>query len=577
MHHSRISYIHPKSSTAPDPVLSPYADVDVLTGKRPWPAVNVEVVEKEPTICVICGVDFKTRSLAYFKEIKTPEGQTVDPTASFVCLYDPDKMESSSWIDAISKQSKDSQTSNDEKEDTGGLPRAQARELCYRTFQNLSEYTAHIQCYHSIIPHARYMGKKLNTSELKRLNAIKSRIPGPTIRELMGGAALGVSGNTDADHSNSSGKQKKGMAVEPRSMATDGDLNESVISSRGICRVCQSDFVDDDGLEKHLADFHIPEAQKRVQHLANVGELTGILDVDKLCTECFTIFSTVYKLQVHIMVSHGGKSWCTCGTCEQRFCETSQCLPANLTVGQPLESTDDDNQNTSMVPNEDEHTAPKPSSTERQSPTTVGVDSLYEPYEAKLPILTLCRIVDCHESKHCANLQPAVTIPFLPLGLVTQLLKSRGHQGKQVFDWLAKASDQPLFSDIDPFVYDDPNETKRGASTNKYKVIPGEDPLLRENVEIGQRLLGALNSRKISLSRNVNSEFESESARDKKEPGLVEERRDSRTSNPRGSMSTEMAAAGQKSCLPNQLIKLFTQIGERVVEMRQEKEFIEML
>ncbi|VDK50601.1 unnamed protein product, partial [Dibothriocephalus latus] len=62
MRHLKPAYHHPKVADLPDPELSPFANQEVLLGNVGGPAVEVEIVEKYPTICIVCGVDFKLRS-----------------------------------------------------------------------------------------------------------------------------------------------------------------------------------------------------------------------------------------------------------------------------------------------------------------------------------------------------------------------------------------------------------------------------------------------------------------------------------------------------------------------------------
>lgn len=427
--HCRHSYSHPKADFSPDPALSLHADTEVLIGKKPWPAVSPSVVETEPTICVICGVDFKTRSvlhthlsdqkhltgkvdkykrvplyecklcaaemncttvlrhrcfvkhvaqisevealmnavgsplvcifcrgrvlpsrahliahlisahsphrnplkcvfccakfksdnllmqethvfthhvpeliflnrLAYFKEIKTSSGLIVDTKVPFLCLYDPSKTEISSWIDAIVVRSKDLRISSDRSKNEDHVSRVPANDMCHKAFKNLAEYTAHIYCKHAILPHSRDKGKELNSSELRQLDAIKRGLPGPSIRELMVGSVLGAFGKSRITQASSSEKPGKSVDVERKSLVLRGGWNKRYSLSKATCRICLHDYENEEGLTKHIEEFHVPETRKRVQHLTDVGEMVRVLDIDRLCTECFTMFSSVYKLQV---------------------------------------------------------------------------------------------------------------------------------------------------------------------------------------------------------------------------------------------------------------------------------------
>ncbi|EUB63397.1 hypothetical protein EGR_01888 [Echinococcus granulosus] len=686
IHHCRRSYSHPKADFSPDPVLSLHADTEVLIGKKPWPAVSPSVVETEPTVCVICGVDFKTRSglhthlshhkhltgkvdkykkvplyecklcaaevncttvlrhrcfvkhiaqvsevetlmnavgsplvcifcrgrilpsrahliahlvsahsphrnplkcvfccakfksdnllmqemhvfiyhvpeliflnrLAYFKEIKTSSGLTVDAKAPFLCLYDPSKTEISSWIDAISVRSKESWILSDRSKNEEEVSKIPANHMCYKEFKNLAEYTAHVYCNHAVLPHSRDKGRELNSSELRQLDAIKRGLPGPSVRELMVGSVLSAFGKSRITQTNPSEKLDKSVDVERKSLVLRGGWNKRHKPSKSTCRVCLHDYENEEGLTKHIEEFHVPETRKRVQHLADVGEM------------------------VHIIVSHGGKSWCNCGLCDQQFCEPNQCLPAFLTVGPALIATEDENQSKWELPEEVASAFTEPPSVERFPSFEEDLDALYSTYEAKLPTVTLCRILDCHEVKHYTTLQSTSKCPFLPVKLINQLLESRGHQGKQIFDWLSNISDQSPMMDMKPFVFDDPNSKKGGKGKITFRLNPGEDPLSQEGVEMGQRMLEVLVSRIVELVQSSNSDVEEEVLKMGRERSVSEVTQSTNDTSlhslTKGSTSTEVVATAQKSGLPRKLIKLFTRIGEHNVAVHQEKEFTE--
>ena len=429
IHHCMQSYTHPAVDLSPDPVLSPLANPDVLFGKKSWPAVNPLVVESEPTICVICGVDFKTRSglhthlsdhkhligkvdkykkvplyecklcaaelncttvlrhrcfvrhaaqisevealmdavgsplvcifcrgrilpsrahlivhlisahsphrnplkcvfcnckfrsdnllmqethvfthhvpeliflnrLAYFKEIKTANGLTADAKVPFVCLYDSGRTEIPSWIDDIKEHPKDPWVLSNRSKLTDSSTKVAANDLCYKSFMNLAEFTAHIYCTHAILPHFRDKGKKLNSSEMRQLDEIKRDLPGPSIRELIQASTLGPFGKSKITQGNFSEKQNKGVDLARQSLILKGGWNKFTKLPKTACRICLHDYETEEELTRHINDFHLPETRKRVKHLANVEELVRTLDMDKLCTECFTMFTSVFKLQV---------------------------------------------------------------------------------------------------------------------------------------------------------------------------------------------------------------------------------------------------------------------------------------
>lgn len=244
-----------------------------------------------------------------------------------------------------------------------------------------------------------------------------------------------------------------------------------------------------------------------------------------------------------------------------------------------MTATEDENQSNWELPEEVASAFTEPPSVERFPTFEEDLDALYSTYEAKLPIVTLCRILDCHEAKHHITLQSSLKFPFLPVKLIAQLLESRGHQGKQIFDWLSNVSDQPPMVDIKPFVFADPNSKKGGKGKITFRLNPGEDPLSQEGVEMGQRMLEAMVSRIVGLVQRSNSDGEEEVPRVEKErkaSDSTQHTSDTSLRSPtKGSTSTEVVATAQKSSLPHKLIKLFTRIGEQNVAVHQEKEFVE--
>ncbi len=128
------------------------------------------------------------------------------------------------------------------------------------------------------------------------------------------------------------------------------------------------------------------------------------------------------------MVAHGGLIWTQCGTCGQEFCETDCTLPANLTVGKAIDA-DEDNQNNVNQSNYQppyyipidvrlpsslsESISVEPNLLTRSSSSDRTTD-LIQPYASKLTILTINRIIDNHEAKHCLELRPPKSLPYLP-------------------------------------------------------------------------------------------------------------------------------------------------------------------
>lgn len=280
------------------------------------------------------------------------------------------------------------------------------------------------------------------------------------------------------------------------------------------------------------------------------------------------------------MVAHGGNSWISCGSCGQRFCELNKCLPSNLTIGGPLDNSDENQNMNSLGDPSGQRNSPEPPSVESNPSLAMDMDLLHAPYETPLPVLTLCRILETHEAKHRDELTPAKKVPFLPARLITQLLESRGHQGKQVSDWLSKAYSQPAHLDIKPFTYEDPNAPHTSGKARKtVKMKPGQDPLSPEGVEQSLKLLEILVLGKIAGWKPRDSDLDNEAetlearTRQKERPLAG-----SGYSIISGSISKESSSADASlGGSRGKIIKIFTQIGERNAAKQQEKDFAETL
>ncbi|KAM7540547.1 hypothetical protein Aperf_G00000035868 [Anoplocephala perfoliata] len=494
IHHCATSHTQPHAEFTTEPVLFTHVDVDVLSGKKPWPAVDISVVETEPMICIICGVDFKTRSSlhAHLSDHRHLVGKLdkFKRVPLYECKFCSAEINCTTVLRhrCFTKHTgeiNDVETLMDNEMNNQGREsptKSHLNEPCLGTFKNLAEFTAHVYCYHSILPHSRDKGRELNASEVRQLDLIKKALPGPCIRDLIGNAFLGPFG-----------KSRFGNLAEAnrKSLTLRSGWNSQHLLTKFSCRICLHDFATAENLSRHVNSFHITETAKRIQHLADVGEMVESLDINRLCTECFTMFSSVFKLQVRILVAHGGELWCNCGICNQQFCENNHCLPAILTVGPAVAVTEDENQNRREFPEElASSAATESASIEKNPPFQEDLDALYAPYEAKLPALTLCRILECD--------------------LIRQILESRGHQAKQIYDWLSNAFNQPATTEIKPFVYEDPNSKKSKRNKIGSRMNPGEDPLHQEGVEIGQRMLDALISRWAHLLQMTNSDIDDE-------------------------------------------------------------------
>ncbi|VDO00655.1 unnamed protein product, partial [Rodentolepis nana] len=467
----------PQAESIPKPVLSKYADPDVLIGKKPWPAINSSIVENEPTICILCGVDFITRSrlqshlcdhrhivgkfdkdryftvyeckfcsaelncdnvtkhgcfikhtkdiskveetmntvgcpvicifcrgrilpsrahlqthivfshspyrnplrcpfchlafhsddllmqelhameyhtpeiaiinmLASDKQINSSTGTVVDGKTPFICLYDSEKLETFCWIDGIKP------SSNNDKDEN---PQSASNGPCCQTFKTLAELTSHIYCCHTIIPHLRFMGQELNASEQRQLDAINKGLPGPSIRDLIKNPITGAS--------------RMGNSVELE--------RQRLTLTKHSCHICLKSFKYEENLHIHINAIHTVETKKRVKHLTDLGEMGKDLNIDRLCTECFTMFPSVYQLQVHLMVAHGGNSFWNCGICDQRFCEPDQFLPAVLTMKSILSFIEDGVINLSVLEDSIDYALSECPSIERNPSFHEDLNALY--------------------------------------------------------------------------------------------------------------------------------------------------------------------------------------------------------
>uniref|UniRef100_A0A0X3PRA2 C2H2 type zinc-finger (2 copies) n=1 Tax=Schistocephalus solidus TaxID=70667 RepID=A0A0X3PRA2_SCHSO len=421
MRHLKPPISNPRAAEFPDPELSPFANQDVLTGNAGGPAVDLEIIEKYPTICVVCGVDFKVRSnlhahltahehlmgkldnylkvpiyeckhcvaevnastvlrhrcfmkhkediekvekqmdqvgsplvcvfcrgrvlpsrshliahlisthsphrnpfrcifchtkfrsdsllmqemhvfdhhvpelefinrLAYFKAIKTMQGGNVEATTPFLCLYDGRRMEQSRWWETLRAAMKAVTDSGTQGTGKTEAPREMppVTGFCSQTFNTLAEFTAHLYCQHTFVAQGLDAESVLTDEDLKKLDKALKRIPGPTLRQMMNGPP---SGDSAAAAGQGGSKAKK---------------TSQIVIGKSTCKVCLQTYEDESVLKDHWTTYHIPENTKRVQHLIATGELTGILKIDLLCTECFKMFPTVYQLQAQMLKRPGG-------------------------------------------------------------------------------------------------------------------------------------------------------------------------------------------------------------------------------------------------------------------------------
>nr|VZH92746.1 unnamed protein product [Spirometra erinaceieuropaei] len=292
---------------------------------------------------------------------------------------------------------------------------------------------------------------------------------------------------------------------------------------------------------------------------------------------------------VHIMVAHSGKTWCRCGTCNQEFCEDDKTLPAKLTIGKE-ETSEEENQNSNpqqVNPKEEAAAA----ATEAEASPEDGeaangegeaakpVEESLEPYAATLPILTLCRMLETHEGRHCEQLRPPKRILYLPTKLLQQILHSCGQQAAQVATWLNEAFMQPAHLDVKPFRYEDPNDTKKNKRGPR--LDPGVDPLTPDGLECAVTSLQGLMERVgKSLDVDGGGAGEGNEGPGRMGAGTASDAAgiDATSATATGGTSATTQQTGrERNKLPSKLAKLFAQLGERNAIAQAEIEFNETL
>lgn len=283
-------------------------------------------------------------------------------------------------------------------------------------------------------------------------------------------------------------------------------------------------------------------------------------------------------LKVHILVSHGGTSWCNCGICDERFCEPEQILPNELTVKSTIPFPENEIMGGLTIP-EDVMSATllQRLSFEENLSFHEDLNSLYEVFEAKLPALFLCKIFEIHENGHLTDLQPPIKYPYLQVNLIKQLLESRGHQAKQIYDWLSTLSDQASNKEPKSFRYEDPNSRRNRRRKNLAYMRLGEHPLSSESVEIGLKLLDTLTGQeKKTIQKGLSLDAENKlktNARSSLSSDIYSKSIEMRL--PR-TKETSVRSSTKKSSLPDDLVQHFARIGRRRFELERERTLAEL-
>ncbi|VDO07424.1 unnamed protein product [Rodentolepis nana] len=154
-----------------------------------------------------------------------------------------------------------------------------------------------------------------------------------------------------------------------------------------------------------------------------------------------------------------------------------------------------------------------------------------------------------------------------------QMLESRGHQAKQVYEWLSSLSTLSEGKEMKPFSYEDPNLKKNRRSRSFNFTTSGDNPLSAQGVEVGQRLLDTLTQREQNIMQKFASEMNDETLTGNflRPFSLSDVSPDTNTisaeipSSEKPSKGTETPPKPtiQKSSLPKDLAKVFTSIGQR--------------
>ncbi|KAG5447522.1 hypothetical protein CSKR_109055 [Clonorchis sinensis] len=297
-------------------------------------------VHRDPYRCVFCQARFSSENLmmqevhafdchapelfmitrkACYRMIRNSKGGVADASVPFTCFYDAAKLEGADLSAMFRPRNRELQSDTEgpyvEKPSQVGAKRS----ICTASFSSLDEFTTHLCCFHGAVAPTKLnsMEEDDPIEEVRRAQARTTRVPGPTVRELLKNQVAGVhASNKNGDgefgppglqNTRMSGFPRKpkrivraGPMLHPRrwpATSKYGSTQPGTGKPREMCRICLEYFSDQIKLNQHITTYHLPESRKRLRHLAEKQKLSGILDIDLLCTECYIMFPDSLALQ----------------------------------------------------------------------------------------------------------------------------------------------------------------------------------------------------------------------------------------------------------------------------------------
>ncbi|VDP67342.1 unnamed protein product [Echinostoma caproni] len=529
-------------------------------------------VHRDPYRCVFCHTQFHSENLmmqevhafdchapelfmttrkACFKMIRNQHGGVAEATVPYTCFYDSSKLESADYSDLFRKNaSRTSIVEGNSETDRFTTYQSNKRRMCTASFSTLDEYTTHLCCFHgAVAPNLSELSEEDPTEEVRRSQNQSTRVPGPTVRELLKNQAAGhyaANKSTDDEFSppvlgtqRTFGHQARSTIKGSMRNWMGGARSSQGTQSRDVsglrvkeqCRICLDRFIDETKLQRHIANYHAAESRKRLKHLVEKGKLRRILDIDLLCTECYIMFPDNLSLQVHMMVSHASKDWRHCGLCGYEFYSDSGGTPNHLRLvhfnpEDALESADSAN----------------------------GGGSSIDAWP--LPAELMWRMIMTHETLHRERLFPPRQVPYLPLTLIGQLLNSQAIQAVMAVNWMVRRA----------------KEEMEGIQSTDEEISGVPGPMTTEEAFAA----GAQRTRNISVDITMADEARQQLIR------IIRQNEDSEEDilpNRARQTSSRLSGYGPGALvkLPGWLVKSFTELGELNATRQAELDFVENL
>ncbi|KAA3674459.1 uncharacterized protein DEA37_0003436 [Paragonimus westermani] len=546
-------------------------------------------IHRDPYKCVFCQTQFRSENLtmqevhafdchapelfmitrkACFKMIRNAKGGATDAAVPFTCFYDATKLEGAD-LSVIFKPKQNRL----QRIESDGNPVAERtnvagpkRRICTATFSTLDEYTTHLCCYHGAVAPERFMvlEEEDATEKVRRAKSQTNRVPGPTVRELLKSQAAGHhapnKGNDDefGTPALKSTKSHTPLSLLPRktermdkpgpmlrsrqwvSTTTYSPVMNRMSKQQKMCRVCLEHFQDEQRLNAHITVYHAPESRKRLKHLADKGKLSGILDIDLLCTECYIMFPDTLSLQVHMMVSHASKDWRHCGLCSYEFYSENGGTPNHLRLVQ-FSSNQDPLAATSRMP-------------ENSLLSDGGSPTDAWPLSAEL----MWRMIVTHETRHRERLFQPRPVLYLPVMLIDQLINRNAIQAVMAANWLVRKAQEEIegVHATDEHLSNVPDlittEEAFADVLNKTKLIGVDETMVEE-----------AKASLISLLRH-NEECQEDDAEKSRQVKPT-------------SLQMSAISTARRTHLPAWLVHRFTELGELNATRQVESDFMENL